>query len=134
MTDANKGTLYAVYGTLRKGFGNYRYLLSNPEEADFIGEMKTEPKFKMVSLSGFPGVIVDSKDGKTAIVVEIFRVKTKELERRLDNLEGYPHFYNKTQIDTAWGKANMYILPNEKYGDYKEVVSGDWKQYISERK
>jgi gamma-glutamylaminecyclotransferase len=121
-----QGNLYAVYGTLRKGFGNHR-LLDN-EHCELLGTVKTEPKFKMVSLGGFPGVIPD--EGTQSVVVEIYRVNSKEVEKRLDWLEGYPSFYQKTEIETQWGTANMYILSEEKYGSRPIVESGDWKEYV----
>jgi gamma-glutamylcyclotransferase (GGCT)/AIG2-like uncharacterized protein YtfP len=121
--------LYAVYGTLRRGFGNNRLL--NNQHCEYLGTMRTPPTFKMVSLGGFPGVIPNT--GEQEVTVEIFRVNDNSVERRLDQLEGYPNFYQKTTIDTQWGKANMYILSDEEYGHLSRVESGDWKSYVQER-
>lgn len=121
-----KGVLYAVYGTLRRGFGNYTWCLKN-EHCTFLGEQRTAPKFKMVSLGGFPGVI---PGGNQEVTIEVFSVNSKDVERSLDNLEGYPSFYQKMKVETEWGLANMYILSEDRYGKAPLVESGDWKQHI----
>jgi gamma-glutamylcyclotransferase (GGCT)/AIG2-like uncharacterized protein YtfP len=128
-TQEPQAPLYAVYGTLRKGFGNHR-LLDN-EYCERLGTIKTEPAFKMVSLGGFPGVIPD--EGTQSITVEIYRVNSQRVEQQLDWLEGYPSFYQKATINTPWGVANMYILREEEYGANPVVESGDWIQHIESR-
>lgn len=120
------GALYAVYGTLRRGFGNHRHYLDN-EDCEYLGQQHIGPGFKMVSLGGFPGVIPDANAGE--VVIEVFRVNSKDRERALDGLEGYPRFYGKIIVDTKWGKANMYTLDEARYGGYNPVPNGDWKEY-----
>lgn len=120
-----KGPLYAVYGTLRKGFGNHRLL--NNEHCTLLGTETTKPNFHMVSLGGFPGVI---PDGKQSIVIEVYEVNSKDVEQRLDWLEGYPNFYQKMKIETQWGTANMYIL-NESYLSRTVIESGDWTKHMN---
>ena len=119
------GNLYAVYGTLRKGFGNYNRLLNN-EHCEYLGTQRTDPNFTMVSLGGFPGVI---PSGKKEVTIEVFRVNQPRIDKQLDFLEGYPSFYQKMKIQTQWGEADMYIL-SEDYLGKKEVESGDWKEFI----
>jgi gamma-glutamylcyclotransferase (GGCT)/AIG2-like uncharacterized protein YtfP len=127
--EPQQGALYAVYGTLRHGFGNWSRLLNN-EHCEYLGEQRTEPKYKMVSLGAFPGVILG---GNQEVTIEVFRVNSPDVELRLDWLEGYPSFYQKTTIDTKWGKADMYILSEERYGNNQIVPSGDWKEYTTNR-
>lgn len=109
-----------VYGTLKRGFGNSVLL----NEAEFVQEAVTEPKYTMRNLGFFPGVQLE---GNTPISGEIYKVTDKEMER-LDRLEGYPSFYNRTQIGipglevTPW----MYFLPKEGYQHNKVVPSGVW--------
>jgi gamma-glutamylcyclotransferase (GGCT)/AIG2-like uncharacterized protein YtfP len=129
MEKKNDGVLYAVYGTLRNGFGNNR-LLQN-DYVEYMGEERTAPNYKMVSLGGFPGVI---PNGEQSILIEVFKVKSPVVERNLDSLEGYPRFYQKMEIETQWGIANMYILSEEQYGKHKIVEGGDWKQFINEKR
>ena len=127
-----QGRLYAVYGTLRRGFGNFRALMDN-EHCEFLGEYRTQPLFKMVSMGGFPGVIMDSED-KHAITVEVFRVKHPGVERSVDGLEGYPGWYDKQLIDTPYGQAFIYTQTNAAVGSRPFVESGDWKQFVEERR
>lgn len=126
-----KKSLYAVYGTLRKGHGNHRLL--NNEFCTLLGTTKTAPKFKMVSLGGFPGVIPDG-GGEQAVTIEVYEVNHPEVEQRLDWLEGYPSFYNKMEIDTEFGKADMYILDEARYGSRPIVESGDWNQFVEQNR
>jgi gamma-glutamylcyclotransferase (GGCT)/AIG2-like uncharacterized protein YtfP len=129
------GALYAVYGTLRKGYGNHNRLLNN-KYCEYLGTTKTKPEFKMVSLGGFPGVI---PGGKQEVVIEVYRVNSPQVEQQLNWLEGHRgkgnpnNFYDITEIETHWGIANMYTLTEEEYGTKNIIKSGDWSSYIKER-
>lgn len=114
--------LYAVYGTLKKGFGNHRILEDNP----LVFEGTVNIPFYMVSLGGFPGILKDDKSN--SIYIEVYEVSDQETEKRLDRLEGYPSFYNKEIIDTPVGKAYVYFLENSLYGDNDLVESGNWER------
>jgi gamma-glutamylcyclotransferase (GGCT)/AIG2-like uncharacterized protein YtfP len=99
-------TLVAVYGTLKKGFGNH-YLI---EGQKFLGIGETPPDYAMLSFGSYPGAI----DGDERIQVEVYEVENKALQR-MDNLEGHPSFYRRNltpiimdngDIKEAW----MYSL------------------------
>lgn len=115
----NEKKLAFVYGSLLRGFGNHRVI----EGAKFLGEHVTDGKFTMVSLSSFPGVI---ENGDTAIIGEVYEV-TDEIFSRLDMLEGYPTFYGRKQIKTAYGDAWIYLLPNSYLTNHSKVASGNWR-------
>lgn len=125
-----QGKLYAVYGTLRQGFGNYKRLLDN-KDCTYLGTQRTSADFKMVSLGGFPGVI---PGGDQEVTIEVFQVNNPQIEKSLDYLEGYPRFYQKMTIKTNWGKADMYILSEEEYGHLTIVKSGDWSDYVKQKR
>ena len=74
MTRQEDGSvLYAVYGTLRKGNGNHRYVANS----EFLGEIKTEPKFTMFGKNwGFPIV---STTGDTSLVVEVYKTSDENV-------------------------------------------------------
>jgi gamma-glutamylcyclotransferase (GGCT)/AIG2-like uncharacterized protein YtfP len=124
------GKLFAVYGTLRQGFGNHR-LLDN-EHCEFLGKDITKPELTMISLGGFPGVLPKGSD---SIVIEVYRVNSSQVEQQLNWLEGHKgkdhpsNFYNVTEIETKYGTANMYILDNEQYDGRQKVASGDWQKH-----
>lgn len=122
-----EGILVAVYGTLRKGWGNHR-LLDN-EYCTYLGTTRTEPSYKMVSLGAFPGVI---EGGDKSITIEVYSVNSKKVEQQLDWLEGFPSFYQKAQLMTEWGTATMYVLSEEHYGSRTIITDGDWSEYIKE--
>ena len=118
----------AVYGTLRRGFGNYGWLLSDQK---FLGEQTIELPYKMVSLGGFPGLV--PADETHGIFIEVFEIDG-EAERSVDSLEGYPHFYDRVEIETEFGTAWIYILANSADTTLPDVHSGDWKQYVENRR
>lgn len=122
-----KKTLVAVYGTLRRGFGNHRLL----QNAEYMGTFNTEPIYTLHDLGGFPGL---KNNGTTSVVMEVYSVNQQEAEN-VDRLEGYsPNhpatFYDKQPIETPWGTAGVYIYVNN-LDKAPLVESGD---YYLERK
>ena len=114
----SKKELVAVYGTLKKGHGNHGVM--ERAKGNFLGECWSKPKFTMISLGGFPGVLLE---GNTPIKLEIYEVEDMD---PLDWLEGYPEFYNRKKITTPMGDAWMYYLP-DKYADPSRIVAtGEW--------
>lgn len=132
-TQEPQGVLYAVYGTLRQGFGNNR-LLQN-EHSQYLGTQTLEAPFRMVAMGGFPGMIYTGADTPwNRITIEVFRVSNPGVEKRLDMLEGYPGWYDKQTIETEWGTAFIYTQTEAQVGKNPPVESGDWKQYINNSK
>jgi len=118
---------FAVYGTLRKGNGNHRLL----QDAEYLGTIKTEPIYTMVSLGGFPAV---KENGNTSIVCEIYETDDEDIIKSVFRLEGctgvkgHPNnWYDFVELDTNWGKANMFTMNtcNSKV----EIENGDWNKY-----
>lgn len=128
-TQQPQPVLYAVYGTLRNGFGNNR-LLQN-EFSQYLGTQTLKAPFRMVSMGGFPGMI-HTPEKEATIVIEVFSVTSPEVEKRLDRLEGYPGWYDKQTIETQWGTAFIYTQTEDQVGRNAAVESGDWKQYVEE--
>jgi gamma-glutamylcyclotransferase (GGCT)/AIG2-like uncharacterized protein YtfP len=123
----------AVYGTLRKGWGNNRLL----QQCEFIGSGHTKEKYQMTA-SGIPFVHPDKKVSK--IKVEIYNVEGKDLER-VDSLEGYSpedhdrSWYKRTPIQVVMDngeeiEASIYfnqqeastIVPTGDYSDYSRTI------------
>lgn len=105
-----------VYGTLKQGHSNHSLLST----ARLLGEYTTPPEYTMYSLSAFPAV---SLKGCTPIVGEVYEVDTPTFER-LDMLEGYPGFYDRTQIQTHFGPAWIYHIEDHTYQTV--VETGEW--------
>ncbi|HEY1020776.1 MAG TPA: gamma-glutamylcyclotransferase [Flavisolibacter sp.] len=138
MTRQQDGTvLFAVYGTLRHGWGNNRILCmpgGKPNGGvEYMGIMKTEPRFNMYSLGGFPGV---AEGGNTAIVIEVFKVSDESIIDSVNNLEGYSgmrghrsNWYDTVEVQTPWGTANMFTMNKLNEGGRAIVASGDWNEH-----
>lgn len=124
-----------TYGSLRKGYGNHALL----EDGRFgkvvdAGDCITEGKYTLLHLGGFPGLVAK---GNTSVYGELYNVDDDVL-RRLDQLEGHPHFYKRvplkvkpvgTQEDTPWQDVEGYVLPEEWLDDRAKVIeSGDWRK------
>lgn len=123
-------TKVAVYGSLRKGFGNHGRL----QGATFVGETTTTQPYAMYSLGGFPMVQLEgAKIGP--VTVEIYDCNADQL-RGLDQLEGYRgpghnNFYERDEVETGLGTALIYHIEGREGRDL--VDSGDWKQYCDAR-
>lgn len=115
---ANK--LIFVYGTLRKG-GSNNYLLSS---SIFIGKAKSRQKYALY-VDGIPYVIKEEQVSN--IIGEVYKVNKKTLER-IDQLEGYPCWYNREKIPVILDNGEeilawIYFNPR-KTG--KCILTGDY--------
>jgi len=111
--------LVAVYGSLKQGYGNHRLL----ETSEFKGGTQTKPEYTMYSMGGFPCI---TEEGGTSIEIEVYEVEDSVFSR-LDQLEGYPTFYNRKEIETEWGDAWVYYINDRAYlGRLNVVESGRW--------
>ena len=116
-----------VYGSLRQFHGNWRALLNKEP-------LKTEViniPFRMISLGGFPGLIPSEENHN--ITVEIYEV-SDETYRRVEQLEGYPDFYQKAIVSTSEGDLEIYVLQGAYYRQNPTFVeNGDWNSYYKPR-
>lgn len=119
--------IFAVYGTLKRGFGNNRLL----RDAIFLGEHTTEPKYTMYSAGGFPIV---KTGGQTAIKCELFATDNKDIIEDVNSLEGYRgkndpnNWYDRMTIETKHGPAEMFVM--HKTGNERPsavVETGEWQ-------
>lgn len=111
-------TLVAVYGTLREGHGNHRLL----EGSKYHGTEQSVPEFTLNSLGGLPALTA----GEGEVVIELYEVDDATFSR-LDQLEGYPDFYDRRVIPTSRGEAWVYFMHDLSDRWHSEVIkSGDW--------
>ncbi|MGA3006668.1 MAG: gamma-glutamylcyclotransferase family protein [Opitutaceae bacterium] len=78
----SKGTWVFVYGTLKRGGSNHRYLIGQ----NFVGTARTRPGFRLFNLGEYPGMVVLAGD-REGVAGEIWAVEADCLAR-LDALEG----------------------------------------------
>ena len=90
-----KGTVtVAVYGTLRKGQGNYERILK--DNSRFLGTAYTGAPYRMFCV-GFPVVMSGTEaEPGLPVEVELYEVSRKTL-RRLDRLEGNGRMYQRSR-------------------------------------
>jgi gamma-glutamylaminecyclotransferase len=81
----------AVYGTLKKGHGNYYNYLSDSKH---LGSGHTTDKYPLI-IQGLP-YLVDKKGIGHNVEVDVFKVSAEVLSS-LDKLEGHPTWYERKQ-------------------------------------
>jgi gamma-glutamylcyclotransferase (GGCT)/AIG2-like uncharacterized protein YtfP len=119
-----------VYGSLLKGLGNHG-LLDN-DESVLLGEHTIEDNLFMISLGGFPGLLI-SKEEVNTIHVETYEVSDKVFAR-VERLEGYPTFYTRYPVKTPFGDSEVYVLAREGYYDRGNRVKPDENGIINWKK
>ena len=82
----------AVYGTLKRGHGNYERFLS---DSHFLGAGTTKDKYPLI-IQGLP-YVVNKKGIGHNVEVDVFKVSADVL-KSLDALEGHPTWYERKQI------------------------------------
>jgi len=113
--------LVMVYGSLKKNFHNHHLL----HTSELLGEQKTAEEYTMYGLGGFPAI---KEGGSTSICGEVYKVDDPTF-KRLDRLEGYPHFYNRKEIETSYGTAWIYYIKDaDSLKSNKVIESGIWER------
>lgn len=102
-------TMIFVYGTLKRGFGNSRFL--NGQE--FIGVAETSPDYRLFDGGAFPAMIECPAKGLN-IKGEIWRIDNS-CRRMIDCLEGINHGLYKRIPVTLVSHPNLnvetYVMP-----------------------
>jgi gamma-glutamylcyclotransferase (GGCT)/AIG2-like uncharacterized protein YtfP len=129
-----------VYGTLRKGFGNHNRLLSDSiyiSTFEMPRNLYMGHTLKMYDM-GFPCLVIErleyGQKAEGTIVVETYYV-TDETKKRLDYLEGYSESNPKNSMYIRVKNHLGFIyLYNSSTQGLKEIVSGDYKSYMDEKR
>lgn len=100
-----------VYGTLKKGNSVRGLNMFRDRGAEYVSDaVTTEADYSLYDLGAFPAVTLG---GNNQISGEVWEVN-EYMMKVLDDIEGYPDFYNRTKIKTTQGKAWMYYIPDIK--------------------
>ena len=122
--------LVFVYGTLRQGNCNHQLMGA----ARCFGVGSTRDRFAMYIVSGYP--YVTAAEERYPIMGELYAVDG-EMLKKLDKMEGHPHFYVRREIAVDVGGeehiAWMYVRDPPgtllATGDYNDV-SGHMPQSL----
>ncbi len=112
----------AVYGTLKRGGANHRYL----KLAEFLGRC-TIKEITLYDLGPYPGAKLEGSDG---VAVEVYRV-SEVVFAQLDELEDYQADapergeYDRIRLDTPFGRAWTYLY-NPRVKPFLKIHSGCW--------
>jgi len=113
-----------VYGSLREGLINYTNYLASYKPIETF-ELKG---FKMYNLGGYPMVMRDTrKDNK--IIVESYEIEERDYEiiQFIEKGAGY----REAQVDIKGVKYSLFCydwIPKSA----KEIIKGDYKEYLKE--
>lgn len=123
----------AVYGTLRKGYGNHRVL----GNSKFIGSGRTVDKYKLTA-NGIP--FVNKNEPVSNVKVEVYSVTPEQLPT-VDALEGYDpkrheeSWYKRTPINVKLENGET-IEASIYFSDRNAetlIETGDYEDYRQKR-
>ncbi len=133
--DKTPYVLIAVYGTLLHGGLNHRIFMQGKSE--FLGRTTTPALFSMHTCGLFPVLTT----GTTQITCEVYKIRSNKVLQDIFRLEGCcgkldeeSHGYKIKQIETKFGEAYIFWLPNFEGSDATLIKSGDWQRRSLPRK
>ena len=115
-----------VYGTLKQGYPLHGILRGQ----EFLGNYKTEPRFKLVTLGAFPAMIPARTEG-VEVLGEVYRVDEDTLayldivERVSQGLYRRLYLPMHDQLNSKI-KAWAYVSFNASMFAFDEIKSGVW--------
>lgn len=129
MTTINNETpvFVATYGSLRRKMGNHG--VNARAGGTVVGLGRTVQNADLYQYcGGFPSVSLAHQDAENTVRVEVYQTTEAGLFGPYDSLEGYPHFYNRTEVPVKMDdgrelKCWIYHI-DEETGPL--VHSGDW--------
>lgn len=126
----------ATYGSLRTGMQNDG--VNVRAGATSLGNGKTKENYDLYRYAGcyFPSVSLVNSESNLPVVVEVFEAPSAALMGPYDMLEGYPSFYNRTQIPVILdtGEEVVAWLYHIDEAQEERVEHGDWVVYLKEIK
>lgn len=127
--------LIAVYGTLKKGFGNHRVM----EDAGGRFAWTDYLQFERMSSWGFPRVKFSTTSNKW-LKVELYEVEEEWILNHLDRLEGCggtersDNFYNRiNKFSLSWKQVETYEINHDiEHGEEPFVTHNDGIHFFYE--
>ena len=121
-----------VNGTLMRGLK----LNANMGDSEFIGEFKTEPKYRLYSIDDIhPGMyrVEDDEDNGVAVLGELYRVN-EDTWKQIEDGEP-PNLYRGMIVLEDGREVYGILYPRElAEGNYLEISEfGDWRAYMNSK-
>lgn len=124
----------ATYGSLRTGMQNDG--VNVRAGATSLGNGKTKENYDLYRYAGcyFPSVSLVNSESNLPVVVEVFEAPSASLTGPYDMLEGYPSFYNRTQIPVILDSGEEVIawIYHIDEAQDERVEDGDWVNYVKQ--
>ncbi len=121
----NSNSLYAFYGSLRRGMMYYE-VYKDGLEYQFSAKVEG---FKLYALKDYPFAIKTSQP-KDIIVVEVFKIANSDIEKKIHELElGVGYYYDEVKIKSVTVGIYLFRTPE----NYPEVKGGDWVKFFGSR-
>ena len=111
-----------VYGTLMRGEPAHELLRAGR----FLGIWQTEPRYSLVLLDGYPGLL---EDGDTAVAGELYELPDDaEVLDQLDRYEDSPELYARELRRFGEHEAWVYLLRPLHAAGRPVIAGGDWRR------
>lgn len=111
--------LVGVYGTLKRGYGNHRFL----ENAMYVGTGKTKERYPLVIRNWGLPFLIDKPDEGTEVEIELYLVDSLTFSH-LDTLESHPSWYERKErpviVDGVEYTPWLYFGPDDVYTGTEE--------------
>ena len=127
--------LVAVYGTLKRGFGNHRVM--QMDNGQYFASGRTKTAWTMYGGYGYPRVVEQVREDGVGVKVEVFECDSVD---NMDRLEGHPRFFQRKPVviqleppfpveagETGTVEAWMYFHPPLEEGQGQIEEDGEWK-------
>lgn len=102
----------AVYGTLKRGYGNHRLIYTG--QLEYYADAVSEDRFHLVG-GGFP--ILYTNPGIHRVAVELYSFTNESQLEAIDRLEGHPEWYRRERRNFITGNqkifAWVYLQPSK---------------------
>jgi gamma-glutamylaminecyclotransferase len=95
-------TILFVYGTLKRGLRNHRLIA----DQQFLGEVATEPRYRVFDLGPYPGLVRDEANG-LAVNGELWAVGDCCLAE-LDDFEEESHTFRRERVAIAGHEGEVF--------------------------
>ena len=114
-----------VYGTLKRGCSNHRFLA----DQTFVAPARTPPGYRLFDFGGYPGIVA-AADDREGVTGEVWSVDDAALQR-LDHFEGvHEGLYRREPIPllAPFNDKTVFAYVSELSPAGRREVGSCWKE------